>query len=238
MRLFLRLAITAVALTIARPCAADGEAPKAPSGPGPGLHAYAAVDFEIFDASKTFDAVLGTSRLPAYGGGVDVTDIWKHVFVRVAVTHLSKKGSRVFVDGGQVFPLGIPLTVTLTPIEIGGGWRFTPKAPSPRAGRPRPAAHTRVVPYLGASALLVVFKQVSEFADASENPSNTLTGASAFGGVEVEVHKNVVVGGEAQYRIVPNALGKGGVSDVSAAYNETDLGGITFRVTVGIKFGR
>ena len=47
----------------------------------------------------------------------------------------------------------------------------------------------------------------------------------------------MLVGGEAQYRVVPNALGKGGVSDVSAAYDEKDLGGFTLRVTIGYKVG-
>jgi hypothetical protein len=41
------------------------------------------------------------------------------------------------------------------------------------------------------------------------------------------------IGGEARYRWVPDALGVGGVSD---EFNETDLGGLTLRVRVGVAF--
>ncbi|HTM23739.1 MAG TPA: hypothetical protein VL225_01020 [Vicinamibacterales bacterium] len=222
MRLFVCLAFTAAALTVALPCAAAG--PWTPARrPGPVFHAYAAVDLDIFNASQTFDAVVGSSHLPAYGGGVDVTDIWKHLFIRVAVTHLSKKGGRVFVDSGQVFPLGIPLTLTMTPIEIGGGWRFAGKRPS------------RFAPYAGGAALIVPYKETSAFGDAADNVSQSFTGAAVFAGVEASVTRSITVGGEAQFRAIPNALGTAGASQ---AYNETDLGGVTARVTIGVKLGR
>jgi len=239
MRLIRHLALAAAALTIALPASADGEAPPKPShGAGVGLHAYVAIDLDVLAAVQTFQAVLGTSHLPAYGGGVDVTDLWKHFFARVAATHMHKRGSRVFVDGSQVFKLGIPLTVSMTPVEVGGGWRFVQKPRPPVRGRPRPPSRVRVTPYAGASALLVSFKQTSQFADASENPSSTFKGGSVFGGAEFVAYKTLLVGGEAQYRFVPNALSRGGVSDVSAAYDEKDLGGFTVRVTIGIRLGR
>jgi hypothetical protein len=225
MRLILRLAVAVAALTIARPAAA---APPQPHGSGVGLRAYGAVDLDVMAAVQTFQAVLGTSHLPAYGGGVDVTDLWKHLFARVAATRIRKSGTRVFADGGQVFPLHIPLTVSITPVELGGGWRFAPKARS----------RSRVTPYVGGAALLVFFTQTSDFADASENPSESFKGGSVFAGAEVAIHKAFLVGGEAQYRFVPNALGNGGVSDVSAVYRENDLGGFTVRATIGIKIGR
>jgi hypothetical protein len=42
----------------------------------------------------------------------------------------------------------------------------------------------------------------------------------------------VIAGAEVQYRTVPDALGEGGVSQV---FGDTDLGGVTVRVLVGIR---
>ena len=70
---------------LALPGAARAQpAPKAPSAIG--LRAYAIVDSDALAAKESFEAVLGTSQLTAFGGGVDVIDIWKHLFVRVAAT--------------------------------------------------------------------------------------------------------------------------------------------------------
>jgi hypothetical protein len=41
------------------------------------------------------------------------------------------------------------------------------------------------------------------------------------------------IGGEARYRWVPDGLGGGGIS---GEFNETDLGGSTFRVRIGVGF--
>ncbi len=220
MRSILRRACVAAALGLAlsgAPAAAQG----APSSTG--LRAYGIVDSTALAARESFDAVLGTSHLTSFGGGADVVDIWKHLFVRVAVTHGSKSGSRVFVSGGQVFPLGIPLTVTMTPIEAGGGWRFA----SSRA--------SRIVPYLGAAFLSVGYQETSKFAEAAENTSQRFGGQAVFGGAEVGIAKWLVASGEAQYRRVPDALGAGGVSK---DFGESDLGGITARITIGIRVVR
>jgi hypothetical protein len=223
MRPILRLACAAAAIVLALPGAARAQnpQPKAPSAIG--LRAYGIVDADTLAAKDSFEAVLGTSRLTAFGGGVDVTDIWRHVFVRVAATHASKTGSRVFVSGTQVFPLGIPLTVAMTPIEAGGGWRFASKAGS------------RITPYAGVSFLSLGYTETSSFADAGENTSERFTGQSLFGGVDVGIVKWIAVAAEVQYRRVPNAIGAGGVSK---DFDENDLGGFTARITIGIRTKR
>jgi hypothetical protein len=111
----------------------------------------------------------------------------------------------------------------MTPIEIGGGWRFAGKRPS------------RFAPYAGGAALIVPYKETSAFGDAADNVSQSFTGAAVFAGVEASVTRSITVGGEAQFRAIPNALGTAGASQ---AYNETDLGGVTARVTIGVKLGR
>jgi hypothetical protein len=223
MRPILRLACAAAAIVLALPGAARAQSPQPKAPPAIGLRAYGIVDADTLAAKDSFDAVLGTSRLTAFGGGVDVTDIWKHVFVRVAATRASKTGSRVFVSGTQVFPLGIPLTVTMTPIEVGGGWRFASKGSS------------RVTPYAGVSFLSVGYTETSKFADPADNTSERFPGQSLFGGVDVGVVKWIAVAAEVQYRRVPNALVAGGASQ---DFDENDLGGFTARITFGIRTKR
>ena len=183
-----------------------------------GLHAYGIVDLDSLTAKQSFEAVLGTSQLKAFGGGVEVADIWKHVFVRVAVTRARETGTRGFVSGSEFFPLNIPLTMTMTPLEAGGGWRFVSNKGS------------RFTPYAGVSFLSVGYTETSTGADAAENSSESFKGQSVFGGVEIGVLKGLTVTAEAQYRRVPNALGGGGVSK---DFGDTDLGGVTARITIG-----
>jgi hypothetical protein len=52
-------------------------------------------------------------------------------------------------------------------------------------------------------------------------------------GADVRVWSVIHAGGEVRYRWVPDGLGVGGVSD---AFNETDLGGTTIRVRIGVAF--
>src|SRR5437899_429062 len=121
MRPTLRLACVVAACLLMVPGVARAEGKM-------GLRAYAIVDLDALAAKQSFEAVLGTSQLKAFGGGGEVVDIWKHLFVRVAVTRARKAGSRGFVSGSQFFSNGIALTVTMTPIEAGAGWRFASKS--------------------------------------------------------------------------------------------------------------
>ena len=102
MRLFSRLTVMFAAAALAVPSVARAGDPPI------GLQAFAAIDFNHFAASKTYNAIFGSSSIPGYGGGADITNIWKQVFIRVAVTRVSKTGSRVFVDSGQVYQLNQP----------------------------------------------------------------------------------------------------------------------------------
>lgn len=220
----LRLAGVAAAIVLVFPGAARAGQSAPPKAPSPiGLRAYAIVDLDALAAKESFDAVLGTSQLTSFGGGVDVVDIWKHLFARVAVTRARKTGSRVFVNNGQAFPLNIPLTVTMTPIEAGAGWRFASKTGS------------RFTPYAGAAFLSMGYAETSTFADPAENTSERFTGQDVFGGVDITIVKWLAASADVQYRRVPNAIGAGGVSQ---DFDEHDLGGFTARVTFGIRTKR
>lgn len=220
-------ALAVLLLAVAAPARAEQTARPAPrpaarpASSGIGVRAYGIVDLNALAAKDSFDAVLGTSHLTAFGGGVDVVDIWKHLFARVAVTRARKSGSRVFVaDNGEVFPLGIPLTVTMTPIEVGGGWRFVSRK------------NPRVSPYAGAAFLSMGYTETSKFAEAGDNTSERFAGGDVFGGVDVAIVKWLALSAEAQFRRVPNALFAGGVSN---NFGESGLGGFTARVMIGIR---
>jgi len=189
-----------------------------PSNPV-GFRGFGTVAYDQMAAADSFEATFGTRAAPSYGGGLQVTNIWRGLFVEVSAERSRLKGERVFVaDSGTVFPLGIPLEVTMTPFEVVGGWRF---------GRAAVAT-----PYAGAGFTSMAYKETSDFADADENVDERYTGWVVMGGVEVKLMTWLHVRGEARYRLVPDALGVGGVS---AAFNETKLGGFggALKIVVG-----
>lgn len=230
MRVFIRVVLAALIVGYALPAwAGDGSTSVSSFSVAPaarrarlGVRVYGAFDFTTLAAKQSYKAVLGSSSITAFGGGADIVDVWKHVFVRVAVTHASKSGSRVFVDNGQVFPLHIPIKIAWTPIELGGGWRF----------RPGYSASSSITPYVGGAFVALGYKETSDFAQSGDNVSTYLSGAEGFAGVEFGVIKWLAVSGEAQYRTLPNALGAGGVSK---DFNENNAGGFTARVLVAFR---
>ena len=195
-----------------------GQRPPQPREPF--LRAYFMTDLVSLAAADTFDAVVGTSRLTLRGGGGEVLGLWRGLFARVTYAAGEQAGERVVVFGDEVIPLGIPLTVQVRPLEIGGGWRFAP------------VAGGRLVPYAGAGLLRVGYRERSEFARPEENIDTTDTGRVFFGGIEASLVSWVIAGLEVQHRSVPGALGGGGLSE---AFNESDLGGTTVRLLIGIR---
>ena len=127
----------------ARPAPAS---PAAASRPTLTFKAFGSIGYTALSARETFDAVLGSSGGVVFGGGVTVTHR-SGLFGQVTIEHFTGDGERVFVFGGDVFPLGIPLSVSMTPMDFTGGYRFLPKPkvvklPAPKTPAPRtpPAA--------------------------------------------------------------------------------------------------
>lgn len=199
------------------------------SKPKIGFRAYGIIEGEALTAKKSFEAVLGgtgKSAISLVGAGGEVTRLWKGVFARVSVTTSSNDGSRVFIDSaGAVHSLNIPLKIEITPIEIGGGWRFESRSTQNKG--------MTVVPYVGAAILIQKYKETSTFASADENTDASDNGQAIFGGVELGFGL-FKLGLEGKYRTVPDALGTAG--SVSGAFNETNLGGAVFRVSFGVGF--
>ncbi len=165
-------------------------------------------------------AILGTSSGRLLGGGVEV-DLGSGVFVAARASRFRQDGHRVFVFQDKVFDLAVPATVTVTPVQIDAGYRF-----SRRAG---------VVPYAGGGIGWHRYQETSSFASADENAATTARGYHLLGGAEVRVTRLLSAAVEAQWAKVPKALGADSGS-VSAAFDEHDLGGSTVRVKVIVGF--
>ena len=191
-----------------------------PKKPPVGIRAYGFYEFQALAATDTFNAVTGSSTTNGFGAGFEVTNVVSKIFIRATFAHAGKDGERVFVDNGQVFKLGIPLTVGMTPIEIGGGWRSVVD----RRGR--------YAIYVGAGVVFLNYSETTPSGTAEDNTSKTFAGYSLFGGFDRTFHKNLVAGVEAQYRGVPNAIGTAGASQ---AFGETNLGGFVLRALFGFK---
>jgi opacity protein-like surface antigen len=173
---------------------------------------------QSFAASTTFDATFGGSSQPFFGGGIQITTP-SGVFVEFGITRFKKNGQRAFVNNGQAFPLGIPLTATITPLELSVGYRFG-------------ATRWRVIPYAAGGFGRYDYKEESGFAADGDNVDTHHVGYLMNGGVEVRLQKWIGVAVDGQYTHVPGILGASGISQDAG---ETDLGGaaVRFKVIVG-----
>jgi opacity protein-like surface antigen len=199
----------------ARPSAARVAAPVAPR---PAARIFGSVAVTRSSAPRSVEAVTGSNKLPAYGGGLQVTNFWHGLFAELSADWSSVDGERVFVFEDEVFRLGIPVEIRATSIDVLGGWRV--------------ALGGRVTPYGGAGITFLRYQETSEFADPDENVSERSAGLVAVGGLEVTVVRRLHVGAEVRYRRVENVLGAGGVS---AHFGEAAFGGVAgvVRIIVG-----
>ena len=111
---------------------------------------------ESFAAIDTFDAVFGHTYAPFFGGGLQVV-FYGGFYVELGASRFKQTGQRAFRSGGQSFGLGIPLTATITPLEVTGGYRF------------RLRQLPRVRPYVAAGFGSYAYKETSDFSDPGEN---------------------------------------------------------------------
>jgi hypothetical protein len=178
---------------------------------------FFAVSGEQLAAKSSFDAVLGGSFQPFLGGGVSIV-LPQGVWIDASITRFEKTGQRAFDNDGQVFRLGIPLTIAITPIEVSGGYRFK--------------TSPRLWAYLGAGVGSYGYDETSSDATGGDNLSTRHTGFLLIGGVEGRVQKWISLSGDVQYTRVTGILGTAGISK---ELGENDLGGIgvRFRVLVG-----
>lgn len=181
------------------------------------IRAFGSTSTTWFTAASTFKAVLGTSTGQDFGAGLNITQ--GPGYLEVGARRFSKSGERVFVtDSGQVFPLGIPAKITMTPLDVTAGWRFRPR-------------FGRVIPHVGLGYTRMRYEETSDFADQDEDVSESFNGFHVLGGVEVRVARWVGLAGEVVWTSVADAIGEGGASQ---AFDENDLGGTSIRVKLVI----
>jgi hypothetical protein len=201
----------------------------APARDAIGIRGFFTVGQFAASARDTFEAVLETNTGMTFGGGGHVL-LPRGFYAEVAAWRFREEGERVFVGPNQeVFPLGIPLEITLTPLEVTGGWRYRHCPRRPKA--PVVACRPSVVPYLGGGWSSYRYQETSEFANDEENVDARFNGFHVLGGAEFRVLQWLAVGGEVAWSSVPDALGAGGVSE---AFDETNLGGTSLRLKVSI----
>jgi opacity protein-like surface antigen len=180
------------------------------------LRGFGDIGATTFTAEQSFAAVLGSATGMVLGGGVEVV-LPSEVFANVRASLFRGTGQRVFLFGGEQFGLGIPTTITLTPVHLTGGYRFE--------------FFDRFIPYAGAGVGWYGFKETSEFATARENVDDQFTGFHVLGGAEIGLWRWLALAGELQWATVPDAIG-GDPNSVSHEFSESDLGGTTFRFKV------
>jgi Outer membrane protein beta-barrel domain len=177
------------------------------------LRPYGMITEQAFSAQTTFNAIFGQAAQPFWGAGAEL--IWKrNIFVDVSASRFKKTGQRAFINQGQTFQLGIPLTATLTPFEVTGGYRFHPRR------------RQNMTPFVGAGIGWYSYKETSAFAVAGEDIDTQHIGELVVGGVEFRVHRWVSLSVDGQYTHIPGILGTGGLSKDAG---ESDLGGIAAR---------
>ena len=199
----------------AAPAPEAGRAAPRRRQPAPrfGLRGYGEGAYQWFTAADSFKAILDTSGGLFYGGGAQV--YFGPVYVDVGLSRFEKTGERAFVFEGDVFRLGIPDRITMTPVVVTAGYRF--------------AIRERIVPYLGGGVGSLRFEETSDFADPGENVSDRFTSYHGVAGMEYRAARWLFVAGEVRYAAVPDALGAPGIA---ADFDESDLGGLSVAVKV------
>jgi opacity protein-like surface antigen len=169
-----------------------------------------------FAAAESFEAVFGRRAYPFWGGGADVA--FRSLFVEVSASRFTQTGERVFRHDDEIFRLGIPLTVRLTPVEVLGGYRY-------RRWR-------RIIPYVGAGFGTYRYEEESDFSEPGDNVDARENGFVVVGGAEIRAHRWVGIGVDVHYSRIGSVLGEGGVSrDIG----DDDLGGVSarFKMMIG-----
>ena len=202
-------AIITAAVLLAMACAAPA---AAQDDPPLSIRPFAFGSVQSFAAVDTFDAVFGRSYDPFFGGGVQAVFDGTY-FVELSASRFRQTGQRAFISGSQKFRLGIPLTATIVPFEVTGGYRFR--------------FSPRVRPYVAAGVGSYQYKETSTFNDPSEDIDVRHAGFVVNGGAEFRAHRWVGIGAEVSYTHVPGILGSGGVSQQAG---EKDLGGVSARL--------
>ena len=193
--------------------------PAAAQDPPLSIRPFVMATDQSFTAVDTFDAAFGRTSFPFFGGGVQVI-LKDRFFAELGASRFRQNGERAYRSGGRGFKLGIPLTATITPFEITGGYRF------------RLRRLPRVRPYVAVGVGSYGYTETSSFADPGEDVDTRHSSAVLNGGAEFRLYRWIGLAADVQYSRVAGILGTGGVSQQAG---EDDLGGVAarFKLVVG-----
>ena len=180
------------------------------------VRGYVTYGSTVFSSSETLEAITGETSKSGIGGGATVVGIWRGLFADIGISQQELDGQRVFVDDGTIYPLGIPVTMRMRPVDVAGGWRFL---------------FGRLSPYAGAGVSFIDYEEKGDFAGPGDDVSESKSGALFLAGVDVAVIRWLHAGGEFRYRAVKGVLGEAGVSEI---YGEDQLGGYSFAVRISV----
>ena len=215
----MKLTSAALALAIAVLLVSPFDAAAQAAPTSASIEGYAMFGRINFSSAESFDAIVGEPSGQIFGGGTRIGVGLGGWFFEVGAWRYRADGERVLVVNDTVYPLGIPVRVTVTPIELSSGWRF------------RLRRLPKVTPYVAGGITSMHYSETSEFSTSMENTAAFFNGYHLLGGAQYKVWRWLGVAGEAAWTTVPDAIGESGVSK---AFNETDLGGTTLRVKVTI----
>lgn len=189
--------------------------PMAPSAPGGEfmIRAFGQFGGTLFTAQDSFEAILESPFGTVVGGGAQVV-FRQGLFVQASVERFSEDGLRVIASGDQLFTTTIPNTVTITPVVVTVGYRQP--------------TNNRFVGFAGGGVGWHVLEEESP-ALANGSVREGHVGYHVAGGVEYRVARFLWLAGEVQWAAVPDGLGETGIG---AVFDETELGGTTFRFKV------
>jgi opacity protein-like surface antigen len=182
------------------------------------LRGFADAGLTVFTASQSFKAILGSASGPTFGGGIEV-GLTRNVFVSLAASRFRRTGHRVFVFENEVFKLDVPDTITVTPLELSGRYRF---------GGFRTGTFT---PYVGGGIGWYRFAETSGHSTTADDVTATHTGYHVLAGVETPIRNWIAAAVDAKLSTVPDAFGDT-ASSVGSVYNEHNLGGFTVRARI------
>jgi hypothetical protein len=181
---------------------------------GTGLSGFAQVGYNAWRARDTFTAVLGHRGGPVFGAGGEFR-VGNSFAVDAAFDYFEKTGQRVFVHGEEVFKLGIRDTVRVIPLYATATYRQ-------RSGE--------LIGYVGGGIGRYLYKETSDFAAAGENINQQFTSYHGVIGMEFGGWSALMrLAAEVQITSVSKALGTSGAS---AAFGDTNLGGVQVRLKV------
>jgi opacity protein-like surface antigen len=209
----------AIVLAIVLALCSPGEASAQAAGAPGTIEGYALAGGVSFTAAESFETILGSPSGQIRGGGARIGLGLGGAFFDIGAWRYGAEGERVLIANGSVFPLGIPVKVTVTPIEVSGGWQF------------RFRRVPKLLPYVAGGVTSMRYSETSDFATSQENADAFFNGYHVLGGAKYQITRRLGVAGEASWTTIPGAIGESGVSE---AFDETDLGGTTFRIKITI----